>query len=138
MKYQIDYMKNKITLITPPDIYENNSRSFLFINPIEQDQEKITNYLSTSNEEENINIYFYSGEEEVTWLLYATSVAGSSFIDLDNHSNLTEVMAGYIISKPNVYYKTHNTSIAAVYQHINSNRVPDIDFFLENIVGQNK
>lgn len=127
-------MKNKVTLITPPDIYENSSNSVLFINVQDRDQEKITNWLSNSESEENINIYFYSGEQETEWLLYALSRADLTFFDVDNHCGLTQLLAGYIISMNKVYYQTQQADIGQVYQHINSRRVPDMDFFLSDVL----
>jgi hypothetical protein len=47
-------MSIKITLITPPDFYENNNRSVLFVNISENDQEKITKFLSSKDLNENM------------------------------------------------------------------------------------
>jgi hypothetical protein len=55
-------MEGKITLITPPDIFENESYSILFIHLSESDQELVSRWLSNSNIKEHINIYFYSGD----------------------------------------------------------------------------
>lgn len=129
-------MKNKVTLITPPDFFENNNKSILLINLNEKDQETITNWLSLSESEDNLNIYFYSGENESKWLLYALANVDKTFIDIDNHCNLSSLFCSYILSKNEVYYTTHDRSIAEIYQYINTNRVPDIDYFLENILGQ--
>ena len=125
-------MKNKVTLITPPDIFENNTKSVLFINTVEADQEKITNWLSNSTIEENLNIYFYAGENNVQWLLYALGKADICFVDLDNHCDTTIHLSGYILSMAQVYYKTIEQKTGSVFQHINSNRVPDMDYFLDN------
>ncbi len=127
-------MKNKVTLITPPDFFENNNTSILLINLNETEQEKITNWLSISQSEIPLNIYFYSGENETKWLLYALSQSAKAFINLDNHSELSALMSGYILSKSHVYYQTHNASVGEIFQYINSNRLPDIDFFLEHVL----
>ena len=126
-------MKNKVTLITPPDFYENSSYSLLLINVNEQDQEKISNYLTKVDVDQHLNIYFYAGEPNTDWLLYALARTDAVFIDLDNSNKIVAALSGYILSRPLVRYQTHDKDLSKVYQHINSNQVPDIDFFLEEI-----
>jgi hypothetical protein len=38
-------MSGKITLITPPDIYENGNHSTLFIHPSDEEQDIISQWL---------------------------------------------------------------------------------------------
>jgi hypothetical protein len=126
-------MKNKVTLITPPDFFENSSYSLLLININEHDQEKISKYLANLDIDQHLNIYFYSGEPNIDWLLYALARTDAVFIDLDNADKIVTALSGYIVSRPLVRYQTHDEVISKIYQHINSNQVPDIDFFLEEI-----
>ena len=42
-------MEGKITLITPPDVFENESYSILFIHLSEEDQESVSRWLSTTD-----------------------------------------------------------------------------------------
>jgi hypothetical protein len=59
------------------------------------------------------------------------------YIDLTGLNYITQALAGYILAKKNVYYKVDDENIAAVYSHINNNRVNRVETFLESIlVGQ--
>ena len=60
-------MEGKITLITPPDVFENDSYSILFVHLNEEDQEIVSKWLASTDIKQNVNIYFYSGEAELNW-----------------------------------------------------------------------
>ena len=124
-------MEGKITLITPPDVFENESYSILFIHLSEDDQEAVSRWLSTADIKENINIYFYSGETELTWFFHAMAVTEYKYINLDGLNNVSSILNGYILGKKNTYYKTADENVSAVCHYINQNRIIDIETFLE-------
>lgn len=126
-------MQGKITLITPPDFYENSNFSILLMHLTEEEQDKISKWLANSNISDNVNIYLYSGEPNVTWFLYALSRCEYKYINIDCVSFITQSLGGYILGKTNTYYKTDNDNLAAVYNHINSGRVDDVIKFFESI-----
>ena len=126
-------MKNKITLITPPDYFENNSPSILLIDLDLDCQEQISEYLTNSDFDIDTNIYFYMGESDPKWLLYALGKSKLAFVSLDNLSSDAEDLKSYILSKPFVYFTTHNSELAEKLAIINQNRVPDFAFFLEHV-----
>jgi hypothetical protein len=128
-------MNGKITLITPPDIFENGNISLLFVNLSEQDQDAVSKWLSDANIDENINIYFYNGEPNVTWFFHAIGSCEHKYIDLDGNNYVTSALSGYVLGKNNFVYKTTDENIAAVYSHINSNRVRQIEEFLERALS---
>jgi hypothetical protein len=124
-------MEGKITLITPPDVFENESYSILFIHLSEEDQEAVSRWLATADIKENINIYFYSGETELTWFFHAMAVAEYKYINLDELNNVSSVLNGYILGKKNTYYKTTDENVSAICHYINQNRITNIETFLE-------
>ena len=126
-------MEGKITLITPPDFYENSNVSILFAHLNPEDQEVVGRWLSASSAKDDINIYFYNGETDVSWFLYALSRCEYKYIDLDDVNYISNALSGYMLGKGGVFYKTSNPDISAVYSHINSNRVKTIEAFLERI-----
>lgn len=128
-------MQGKITLITPPDIFENNNASVLFIHLSDQDQDSVSKWLSTAQIDQDINFYVYSGEPNLPWLLYAMGCCEYKYIDLDSVNYVTQAMSGYILSKPGFSYKISDEDVAAVYSHINHNRVNQIESFLERILS---
>jgi hypothetical protein len=124
-------MEGKITLITPPDIFENDSHSILFIHLSDQDQIAVSEWLSRSSIKENINVYFYDQEIELTWLFHAIARCDYTFIDTDNTTETTDALSGYILGKKNTFYKTVSENKSAVYHYINQNRITNIELFLE-------
>jgi hypothetical protein len=129
-------MEGKITLITPPDIFENSNKSVLFINLNEIDQDKVSQWLSDADIKENINFYVYTGESNVHWLLYALARCEHKYIDINVQTYITQSLGGYILGKSGVYFKTKDENLAAVYSHINQNRVTEIEKFLEILLSE--
>jgi hypothetical protein len=124
-------MDGKITLITPPDVFENESYSILFIHLHDEDQEVVSKWLANADIKQNVNIYFYSGEQDLTWFFHAAAISEYKYIDLDSLNNVTSTLSGYILGKKNVFYKTEDENIAAICQYINQNRITNIESFLE-------
>jgi hypothetical protein len=128
-------MKNKITLITPPDFFENLSLSLLLIDITETDQETITQWLSSSTNEKDLNLYYYSEDNDPKWLLSAVNKSDLIFIDVDNLSYQVQLLLGYILSKKNVYYQTRVEETIQALKLINGNQLPDIRYFLDEILS---
>jgi hypothetical protein len=128
-------MLGKITLITPPDIFENENVSVLFVNITDDEQDSISRWFANSDFSDNINFYLYNGEPNVTWFLYALSRCEHKYINMDCVNYITQALGGYTLSKNGVYYKTDDANLASVYSHINNNRVDQIENFLESILG---
>jgi hypothetical protein len=126
----------KITLITPPDIYQNNQTSILFFDLSDKEQDQVVDYLTSIDD--SINVYFYSGETNIPWLLHALSCSEFKYLNLNNMSAVTGYLAGYILSKPGVYYSTEDTNVAMLYNYINVNRVENAVIFLERVLSGKK
>jgi len=124
-------MPANITLVTPPDIYQNDQESILFFDLTEKEQDDVIHWLK--NIDLSINIYFYQGEPNVAWVLHSLSSANFKYCNLNNMSAVTSYLAGYILSKSNVFYSTNDVNVAELYSHINLNRVTDAVDFLERI-----
>jgi hypothetical protein len=124
-------MEGGITLVTPPDIYENNNLSILFVHLSEQDQDLVSQWLSKSSIEEDINIYVYNGETNIGWLLYALGRCEYKYIDVDGANSVSQALMGYILGKNGICYHTKDENLAAIYSHINSNRTLSIKDFME-------
>lgn len=129
-------MQGRVTLITPPDIFENENVSLLFIHLSDVDQEQVSKWLAEKNFTNNINIYFYDNEADVPWLLHAVARCEFKFINLDNLTHQTTPLSGYLLGKPNVYYKVNNETVASVCSHINNNRISNVQTFLEKAFNE--
>jgi hypothetical protein len=128
-------MTGKITLITPPDFFENRNRSILFVHLNDQEQDQISQWLGKSESEDNINLYVYTGETEVAWALWAVNLCQQVYVNLDEVNDVSRALSGYLLSKNDVYYKTTNENLAAIYSHINNNRISSVEKFLESVLG---
>ena len=124
-------MNNKITLITPPDFFENESFSILFIHLGDDDQTIVSEWLAKANLTEHVNIYFYDHEIDVPWFLHALSRCEYKYIDLNGLNYATLALSGHILGKKNTYYKTDDENESAVYHYINQNRITNIQSFLK-------
>lgn len=130
-------MDGKITLVTPPDIFENGNLSVLLVNLSEEDQDAVGKWLSKSDIKENLNIYFYNGEPNVPWFFHAIGCCEYKYIDLDSNNYVTTALSGYILGKHDFAYKTVDNNLASVYSYINNNRVIRVEEFLErSLSGQ--
>jgi len=126
-------MSTKLTLITPPDIYQNNQDSVLLIDLTEKEQDDFSIWLG--NNPLSINIYFYQGEPNVPWLLHALSCSTYKYINLNNMSAVSSYLAGYTLSKQGVYYSTDDANVSQLFSHINMNQVDNVVEFLERTFG---
>ena len=128
-------MKSKLTLITPPDIFENSNVSVLLAHLSDQEQDAVSKWLHDADLSIDVNLYAYTGEPNPVWFLYALNRCEYKYININNVNLMTQALGGYILSKSNVYYRTDNENIAAVYSHINSNRTTSVEDFLESVLG---
>jgi hypothetical protein len=129
-------MSGRITLVTPPDIYENSNTSVLFAHINDQDQDIVSKWLANAELKNDVNFYIYNGEPEVPWFFWAMGCCQHKYIDLDVVNDISELLSGYVLSKSNVFYKTENENTAAVVSHINNNRISSIEKFLERILSE--
>ena len=126
-------MENKITLITPPDIYQNNQDSILLIDISDEEQDQVSKWLS--EHPLTVNIYYYQGEPNIPWFLHSLSCSSYRYINLNNVSAVSSYLTGYTLSKAGVFYSTADENVATLYSHINTNRVENAVDFLERIFG---
>lgn len=129
-------MDGKITLITPPDVFENDSYSVLFMHLSTEDQEKVSEWLSKSKIKEHINVYFYDQEIALPWLFHAMGRCDYKYIDLNDVNRVTSALSGYILGKKNTFYKIDDESLSAVYHYLNQDRITNIESFLEKAFNE--
>lgn len=124
-------MPGKITLITPPDIFENSNPGILFMHLADADQETVSRWLAEQKLNTDLNLYAYNGEADPSWILWALGACQYKYIDIDCVNDITQSLAGYILSKNSCCYKTADENKAALYGYINNNRVLTVTEFLE-------
>lgn len=129
-------MPGKITIISPPDFYENSNASILFVHITNKEQEIVGKWLSQYHFEENINFYIYNGEPNIPWLLWAAGRCTHKYINLDKTNEITAALGGYLLGKHGFYYGISDKNIAAVYNYINVGRLEKIEDFLKLALDQ--
>jgi hypothetical protein len=129
-------MSSKITLITPPDFYENGNTSLVLLGLSEKDQDQASLWLGNNAKDIDLNLYFYQGENNIPWLFYALNRANATFVNLDADMAIINIMGSYILSKPNVYYTCKDENLKALMSHINNNFVPDVETFLKKVLNE--
>ena len=130
-------MPNKVTLITPPDTFENSNKSILVVDLSSPEQDNLSKWLGQYEKEFDLNIYYYQGEPDIAWLFHAIARANYVYINLDNYSDIGHLLASYILSKPNVWYTSTDRNLVALFSHINQRYVDTIDIFLEKVMNEN-
>lgn len=131
-------MTLKITLITPPDIFENDNDSILLINLTEDEQARASEWLGQFDGDQHYNIYFYQNEIDVPWFFHAMATSKYKYITLNEMSGVTNLLAGYILGKNNTYFSTNDPNVASVFGYINSCRVSNVTDFFERTLGAKK
>lgn len=126
-------MSLKITLVTPPDVFQNDNPSILLMNLTEKEQDSATKWLSDIDADINLNIYFYQNEPNIVWFLHSLAASSHKYINIDTTNGMSEMLLGYVLSKPSTYYKTEDTNKNSVFCHINQNRVDCVTDFLERV-----
>lgn len=129
-------MSLTITLITPPDIFENDSAGIFLINLTENQQDAATKWLADCKLDIDLNIYFYHHEPNAIWFLHAMANSSHKYINLDNTHGMSEMLSGYLLGKPSAYYSTEDANKVAVYGHINNNRVTSVEDFFERVLSE--
>lgn len=124
-----------ITLITPPDIFENENQSFVLMNITEEEQEQTSVWLSQHSIDKPINLYYYQGETDIAWLLHAVAISKGVYLNCENKSDITKWITSYILGKSNVWYKSEDHNFNALMSYINQKQIKNITEFLEVHLG---
>lgn len=131
-------MPNKVTLITPPDLFENSNKSVMVIDLTTKEQDDLSNMLGAYQDDFDINIYFYNGEPEINWLFHAINRAEHVYLSIDKQSEISHLLTSYFLSKPNVWYHTDDENIKALFSHITNRYVTSITEFFEKALHENR
>lgn len=121
---------NDITLITPPDVLNNDAYSMLIVCPSEEYKILINNILSESNI--HLNLYWYESRfDSIDWIINLLKKMDVVFVDVDNCDSEVRTFLSHIIAQPITFYLTRDNNTP--YNLISKNRVYDF-VWLENFV----
>lgn len=115
-------MTDKISIITSPDLIFNQCFSILTIAPKVDLKKSLEDYVV--DKKKSLNLYFFfSNEKDFKWLLTVMKHVDIVIADLDNFDSNLEKFTSFVLSFPNVYYRTNQDFID--WSILNSNRFYD-------------
>jgi hypothetical protein len=124
----------KITLITPPDFYENSNPSILLIGLNESEQDESSQWLGQELQlDTDINLYYYQNETHIEWLLYAVARSNAVYVNADTDSPIIQTFLSYMLGKSNVYFSSVDPEKVKLFSFINGHRVNNITEFLQGV-----
>lgn len=124
-------MNNKITLVTPPDFYENSNPSILLVGFDDAQQDQTSEWLGANDFKSDINLYYYQGEDNIEWLLYALARSDRVFVNADCEYDVVQRLLSYMLGRSNVWYTTQDESLRQLFNHINGHFVNTVTEFFE-------
>ena len=118
---------DNITVITPPDVLYNRSKSILIVSPNQDLKNQLQDFLLQYPNP--MNVYFCDPEievESIDWILKISKIADCVIVDIDNTTSLIKTFATYLISYPNVFYLTNDNFTP--YNMVSTNRIYDLSW----------
>lgn len=113
-------MRNRIKIITPPDILFDRAETIVAVCPGESLKAHLHKYLE--NTDKDTNVYLYD-KVELKWLFTVARTADYVLIDIDNCDQETSHFLSYLLSFSNTYYKCDHMQVS--WDILNKNRFYD-------------
>jgi hypothetical protein len=101
----------------------------------DSEQDKTSVWLGQSNITQDINLYYYQGEDSIEWLLYAIARADATYINADTDQLLPTQFLSYFISRPSVFYNTGDENKNKLFSCLSNRYVNTIEDFLKGILS---
>jgi hypothetical protein len=120
-----------ITLITPPDKIFNQSKSILLIYPSEESKQAIQSFLAQSDQ--HFNVYLYTEDKDINWLLNVHKFCDRTFLELDNIPSELSTLVSYLISFSSTFWLTKGEHL--YYNKLSANRIYNFEFLKTWIGG---
>jgi hypothetical protein len=126
----------KITLVTPPDYFENSNISILLVGFSQKDQEDTSVWLKENDQTLDINFYYYQGEDTIEWLLYALARADYTYINCESDSLIIQKLLTYMVSRPGVFWSSQSEDTVKILTCLSNKQVNTIEDFLKGIFSE--
>jgi hypothetical protein len=114
-------MQNSIKIITPPDLMFDQTESMLLVCPSTELKKSLEEYLA--EHDGAVNIYLFSNEMDIKWLLTTAKMSDVIILDIDNCGQNVSHFLGYLLTLPNTYYKCEHMKVQ--WDLLNQNRFFD-------------
>jgi hypothetical protein len=116
---------DKVTVITYPDYYHDQSFKALLINTTAEERTATSEWLL--KHDIGMTLYFYNNDSQIEWLLNVTNQVDTVYINVDNSSDLSYHYISYLVSLPNTIWNSQLLN----YSIINRGKVSNINEYME-------
>lgn len=116
-----------LRLITSPDFVYEYKNNCLLVCPSSESKQQIQSALESIDVD--IDIYLYTHESDVEWLIKVIRMVDNIFIDIDNCDSIARDLTSYMLGFSKTYWLTKGENIS--YTIINKNRLYDAKSFIE-------
>lgn len=116
---------NKITLISYPDYYHDQSRKALLVNTTADERNTVQQFLQANDIE--LSIYTYNNENQIEWLLNVANMVDTVYINVDNTTDRSYHYLSYLISLTNTTWNSREID----YSIINRGKAIEINGYIQ-------
>lgn len=144
----------QITLVTPPDFFQNQNKSFCLINFSKRDKDSFADQLNRYMPNEDVTVYLWDDNNfsvtdtvgktdpsyetylkewkhnqtnrDYNWLLNACKVATTVIINMEYISKPLMVWSGYILTLSKTHFINGNEAEAKILGVLNRNRTESV------------
>lgn len=156
----------QITLVTPPDFFQNQNSSFCLINFSKRDKDSFADQLNKYMPDEDITVYLWDdnnfsvtdsiekndpnyesylkewrhnqNNRDYNWLLNACKVATTVILNMEYISKPLMIWSGYILTLSKTHFINGNESEAKTLGVLNRNRIESVPNLFEKLNGGKK
>lgn len=156
----------QITLVTPPDFFQNQNRSFCLINFSKRDKDSFADQLNKHMPDEDITVYLWDDNNfsvtdsvekndpnyesylkewrhnqtnrDYNWLLNACKVATTVILNMEYISKPLMVWSGYILTLSKTHFINGNESEAKTLSVLNRNRIESVPYLFQKLKESKK
>jgi len=115
---------NKVTIITYPDYFHDQSNKVLIVNATADERNSINEFLLKYDIE--ITLYLYNNNDQVEWLLNVANQVNNVYINVDNSNDMSYYYMSYLVSLTNTTWNSHKID----YSIINKGKVSNINDYM--------
>lgn len=115
---------NKVTIITYPDYFHDQSKKVLIINATAEERNAINEFLLKYDIE--ITIYLYNNEDHIEWLLNVAKQVNNVYLNVDNSSDKSYYYMSYLVSLTNTKWDSETID----YSILNKGKVSNINDYM--------
>ena len=160
-KLETDAKLGLITLVTPPDFFQNQNKSFCLINFSKRDKDSFADQLNLHMPNEDVTVYLWDDNNfsvtdsvdktdpsydayikewqhnqtnrDYNWLLNACREANTVILNMDYISKPLMIWSGYILTLSKTHFINSNEPEAKTLNVLNRNRTESVPHLFQKL-----